>query len=238
MADQELQAALQEISTIRRIMSQAAAGKDASLSSVNTSIVIHASALVLSLGFLLQELGMSPLASGDVTASSVLQLSAGIYGLRALLVGLLGVFLAILCIALYVILWAAARHDNEQVSAYVARNFRSFAALSFLSDLMVKFCGVAVIIAAGHPEWLSPFLLACIADYLFQGRLFQLPLSSSVVMALGAVALGCWQLYSGAPSLSVALGSFVVVMMASLFRVVARKRAIARHVLAHGGSDE
>jgi len=238
MMDRELQAALNEISTIRRIMSQAAAGKAAPLSSVNTSIVIHTSALVLSAGILLQELGMSPLATGDVTASSVLELSAGMSGLRALLVGLLAIFLAILCVALYVILWAAARHDNEPVSAYVARNFRSFSALSFLSDLMVKFCGVAIIIAAGHPEWLSPFLLACIADYLFQGRLFQFPVGPSVVMALGAVALGCWQLHSGVSSLSVALGSFGVIITASLFRVVARKRAMARDTSAEGGRNE
>jgi hypothetical protein len=228
MVDHTLEGALKDISSIRRIMSQVEGTRGTPLTaphSINTALLIHIVALIFSSALLVQELGLSPFTGGELTASLVLELSLTNHLLRAMLVVSTGIFLATLSIVLYAILWTAARGAQEDLSSYLKRNFRSFSLLSFLSDLLVKFSGVTIIIYTGHPEWLSPFLLLCIADYLFQGRFFQLPIKSSFAVALTALVLAGSQLITHSSHLSIALTAFVTVTIASMFVVLSSKRS-------------
>lgn len=229
--DQNLEGALKDLSSIRRIMSQVATARGNPLSapgSTNVSLFIHVMALVFSCALLIQELGLSPFRGGEVSASLVLQYSVASHLLRGVLIASIGVFLATLCIGLYAVLWTVARREQEDLSVYVARNFRSFSTLSFLSDLLVKFSGVAITIATGHPEWLSPFLLLCIADYLFQGRFFHLPVRVSFVAALVSLVVAGEQLYTKSAMLFPSILVFVVTTAISAGVVASKKRSFER----------
>lgn len=229
MVNHDLDGALRDISSIRRIMSQVAGSRGNPLSathSTNTTLMIHVFALIFSGALLIQELGVNPFARDGITLGFVLNYSVTSNLMRALLVVATGAFLATLCLGLYAILWTAARREQEDFSSYLARNFRPYSALSFLSDLLVKFSGVAMIIATGHPEWLSPFLLLCTADYLFQGRFFHLPLLASVGGGLVSLTLSGVQVYTQVGDLAVAISSFVALTTLSLAVVVSRKRSL------------
>jgi hypothetical protein len=241
MKNHEIQEALQDLSTIRRIMRQVSTGNGSALravGSVDTSLLIHILALVFSSALLVQEQGLSPFAGGAITLTHVLQLSTNSDVLRTLLVSSVGIFLTTLCVGLYVVLWTAARRDNEDLSSYVARNFRPFSAVSFLSDIFVKFCGVAVVVTTGHPEWISPLLLLFTADYLLQGRLFQLSFGVSFAAAVMVIAVGAYQAYAGEGTLSVALVVFMAITAASLGSTAVRKRALGRLAQAEATSHE
>jgi|GEM_PF-5471872 len=233
MVEQNLESALKDISSIRQIMRRVSTTRGTPLSSVgstNVALFIHVMALILSCALLVQELGLSPFSGGEVSPSHVLQYSVASHLLRVILIGSIGVFLVTLCVGLYAILWTVARREQEELSVYVARNFRSLSALAFLSDLLIKFSGVTIIIASGHPEWLSPFLLLCIADYLFQGRFFYIPVRVSFAAALVSLVVAGGQLYTNSALLFPAMLAFVVATAVSLLTVISTKQSLERAV--------
>jgi hypothetical protein len=182
---------------------------------------------VFSGAFLIQELGLSPFEGGHLTLTRLLTLAAGSPALSTAVVGALGIFLATMSVGLYAILWVGARKDGEQLSEYVARNFRTLSAMSFLSDLAIKFSGLAISIMAQHPEWVAPLLLLFTADYLFQGRFFVLSLGSSLVLGTLAVGLGLFSLWSGQNALTIATSAFVIVTATSFAALIKRRKTVA-----------
>lgn len=99
-------------------------------------------------------------------------------------IGFMGALLIGLLIPLYFVIWRAAKHNNEDVISYTARNFKYLKNLSFFSDLLMKFFGIALIVLADKPEWIAPLLIAYIGDYLLQQRFFTLPFKASAVLGL------------------------------------------------------
>ena len=98
--------------------------------------------------------------------------------LRLAGIGIVALMLLGMITALYFVLWRAARHNGEEFGAYIARNFRYARHVSYLSDLLMKFFAVALVLLAGQSQWVAPLLMAFTGDYLLQGRLFTLPTKS------------------------------------------------------------
>ena len=140
--------------------------------------------------------------------------------LRLVGIGIIASILAGLVILLYFVIWRAARHSGEEFNSYVVRNFRYARLLSYLSDLMMKFGAVALVMLAGHPEWIAPLLLAFTGDYLVQGRLFTLPTRMAVILGAICIGAGFFQFIAGLEQLLVPLIVFSVIACFSTGRLI------------------
>ena len=125
-----------------------------------------------------------------------------------------------LVILLYLVIWRAARNSREEFNAYIVRNFRYARLLSYLSDLLLKFAAVALVMLAGHPDWIPPLLLAFTGDYLVQGRLFTLPTRSAVTLGAICIAIGLCQFLAGIHTLLLPLTVFTAVAAISTGRLM------------------
>ena len=140
--------------------------------------------------------------------------------LRLVGIGVIASILAGLFILLYFVIWRAARHSGEEFNSYVVRNFRYARLLSYLSDLMMKFGAVALVLLAGHPEWIAPLLLAFTGDYLVQGRLFTLPTRMAVILGAICIGAGFFQFIAGLDQLLVPLIVFSLIACVSTGRLI------------------
>ena len=140
--------------------------------------------------------------------------------LRLAGIGIVALMLLGMITALYFVLWRAARHNGEEFGAYIARNFRYARHVSYLSDLLMKFVAVALVLLAGQSQWVAPLLMAFTGDYLLQGRLFTLPTKAAV--ALGVVCIGgaLLQFLSHSDSLLIPLAVFSVISAFSVGRLL------------------
>ena len=140
--------------------------------------------------------------------------------LRLAGIGIVALMLLAMVTALYFVLWRAARHNGEEFGAYIARNFRYARHVSYLSDLLMKFFAVALVLLAGESEWVAPLLMAFTGDYLLQGRLFTLP--TKIAVALGVVCIGgaLLQFLSHSESLLIPLALFSVISVSSVGRLI------------------
>ena len=144
--------------------------------------------------------------------------------LRLVGIGVIASILAGLVILLYFVIWRAARHSGEEFNSYVVRNFRYARLLSYLSDLMMKFGAIALVMLAGHPEWIAPLLLAFTGDYLVQGRLFTLPTRMAVILGAFCIGVGFFQFIVGLEQLLVPLIVFSVIACVSTGRLIRLRR--------------
>jgi hypothetical protein len=230
MSDSNVQQALRDISAIRRVMRNVAFTKKPrlGLSAIDAAITLHIVALVFAVVFLVLESGLPPFSDPTLSTTLFLKLSAHDATLKKFIITVAGIFLLGLSAGMYTVLWSAARKDGEELSDYLLRNFAPFTALSFFSDLSIKFCAIAMAVAAGRPEWVSPLLLLCSLDYLIQGRFFSLPVKLSVVAGILASVAGATQFFAGSGALSVALSVFVVIASASTACLFRTKKAAAK----------
>jgi len=104
-------------------------------------------------------------------------------------IGAMAFILTGLLIPLYFIIWRAAKHNGEQINAYIIRNFKYLNNLSFVSDLLMKFIAISLVLLAGKPEWIAPLLTAFTGDYLLQNRFFTLPSKIAALFGLSCIIL-------------------------------------------------
>jgi len=220
-ADFDIQKALADVALIRRTLDQSEQDPlDARLVGVTleANLVLQAMAFVSALLLILLEI-----LSGN-TLTHTLMIGGQFDEFRRFGIGIMAFILTGLLVALYFVLWRAALHSGESVSAYITRNFRYVKNLSLISDLLMKFITVALLLLANRPEWVAPVLLAFTGDYLLQGRFFTFPTRISVVLGLACVAGGLAQFFSQSPSLLIPLAAFALVAGLSTTRLALRQR--------------
>ena len=159
-------------------------------------------------------------ALGDGFLTRTLMLGRQSPDLSLIGIGLMGGILVGLVILLYFVIWRAARHNGEEFNAYIVRNFRYARLLSYLSDLLMKFTAVALVLLAGRPEWVPPLLLVFTGDYLVQGRLFTLPTRTAVLLGALCIAIGLFQFVAGLESLIPPLAVFSAIASVSIGRLI------------------
>ena len=216
-----VQQAISDLTTIRRAMDRAAeqreGGDDSSLVFA-TDAMIQIGALLLA-GFTLAV----ELATKNGVSDS-LMLSKVSPNLQVLAVSQVGFLLLLLSAILYFLVWRSSKQSSVDFSSYVARNFQYLKQLSFIADLLVKYSVFVLLLFAGKGEWIAPLLLLFTGDYLVQGRLFTLPLFSSLLIGGSCMVGAIVQFYSGSSLLLWPLLAFVFISIYSLIHLASLKR--------------
>jgi len=212
--------AIADVELIRRVLDQAEKSESPAQTvglfgvTLTANIVLQSIALAGAALLLIIEL----VTHGAIT--DLLMLGATLPDIRLLGIGLMAGILIGLVILLYFVIWRAARNSREEFNAYIVRNFRYARLLSYLSDLLLKFAAVALVMLAGHPDWIPPLLLAFTGDYLVQGRLFTLPTRSAVTLGAICIAIGLCQFLAGIQTLLLPLTVFTAVAAISTGRLM------------------
>jgi hypothetical protein len=212
--------AIADVELIRRVLDQAEKSESPAQTvglfgvTLTANIVLQSIALAGAALLLIIEL----VTHGAIT--DLLMLGATLPDIRLLGIGLMAGILIGLVILLYLVIWRAARNSREEFNAYIVRNFRYARLLSYLSDLLLKFAAVALVMLAGHPDWIPPLLLAFTGDYLVQGRLFTLPTRSAVTLGAICIAIGLCQFLAGIQTLLLPLTVFTAVAAISTGRLM------------------
>ena len=217
--------AIADVELIRRVLDQAEQNQTPAQTmelfgvTLTANLILQGLALGVSALLLLIEL----LSRGALT--EMLMLGAAFPDIRLVGIGLMAGILIGLVILLYFVIWRAARNSGEELNAYIVRNFRYARLLSYLSDLLLKFAAVALVMLAGRPEWIPPLLLAFTGDYLVQGRLFTLPTRLAVLLGTLCIATGLYQFLAQIETLLMPLGIFTLVALISLGRLIRLSRS-------------
>lgn len=220
---ENVQKALNDVAIIRQVLKEKNQDNiDNQLNGItlDANVIIQGGAFVFALLLLVYEL-----MSGS-TMSAIMMLEGQIEELRSFAIGFMGFTLIGLLIPLYFILWRAAKHNGEDINAYIVRNFKYVKNLGLISDLLMKFIALSLVMLAGKPEWVTPLLAAFTGDYLLQNRFFTLPTKLSSILGIACIALGFWLFMSNNHSLYIPLLAFTVVAGISLTRLLYRYKII------------
>ena len=216
----DVRQAIADVALLRRVLHQIEQRRTSQESAglfgttLNANMLLQGGALCAALVLAIVEI------FSDNVISRAMMLGNESLDLRLAGIGIVALMLLGMITALYFVLWRAARHNGEEFGAYIARNFRYARHVSYLSDLLMKFVAVALVLLAGQSQWVAPLLMAFTGDYLLQGRLFTLPTKAAV--ALGAVCIGgaLLQFLSHSDSLLIPLAVFSVISAFSIGRLI------------------
>ena len=203
--------AIADVELIRRVLDQAEQNETPVQTAGLFGVTLTANLILQGLA-----LGVSAL----LLLIEMLMLGATFPDIRLVGIGLIAGILIGLVILLYFVIWRAARNSGEELNAYIVRNFRYARLLSYLSDLLLKFTAVALVMLAGHPEWVPPLLLAFTGDYLVQGRLFTLPTRLAVLLGTLCIGAGLYQFLAQIQTLLTPLAVFTLVALISMTRLI------------------
>ena len=221
----DIRKAIADVELIRRVLDQVESNHSKSHAVDLFGVTLSANLVVQGLAFASAALLLLTELISGAYLSRALMLGATLPDLRIVGIGLIAAILLGLVVFLYLVIWKAARESGEEFNAYIVRNFRYARLLSYLSDLLIKFLAVALVIWAGHPEWVAPLLTLFTGDYLVQGRLFTLPTRTAVFLGAAAIAVGLAQFFVGNSTLLIPLLIFVGITGISLGRLFSLRRA-------------
>jgi hypothetical protein len=216
----DVRQAIADVALLRRVLHQIEEKRNDQESAglfgttLNTNMLLQGGAFCIALALAIVEI------FSDNVISRAMILGNESLDLRLAGIGIVALMLLGMITALYFVLWRAARHNGEEFGAYIARNFRYARHVSYLSDLLMKFVAVALVLLAGQSQWVAPLLMAFTGDYLLQGRLFTLPTKAAV--ALGVVCIGgaLLQFLGHSDSLLIPLAVFSVISAFSVGRLL------------------
>jgi hypothetical protein len=215
----DIQKALTDIALIRRTLNQTDQEQmDTKLVGVtlDANIILQALAFVTALTLFMVEI------VSNNTIMQTLMAAGKVDDLRHFGIGLMGFTLAGLFITLYFVLWRASLHNGESMQSYISRNFKYVKNLSLISDVLMKFITISLLLLAGKAEWIAPVLMAFTGDYLLQGRLFTIPTKTSAVLGAVCLATAFVQFINDSHSLTLPLGVFTLIAGISMARLVIR----------------
>jgi hypothetical protein len=220
-ANLDIQKALADIALIRRTLDQS---EQDQLDSRLVGVTLEANLLLQAVAFAsaLLLLVLEALSGNSITHT--LMTGGQVDEFRRFGIGMMGFILVGLLVTMYFVLWRAAIHNGENIGAYITRNFRYVKNLSLISDLLMKFVTLALLLLANKAEWIAPVLLAFTGDYLLQGRFFTFPTKASVLLGLACIAAGLVQFFSHSPSLLIPLAAFALIAGLSTGRLYIRQQ--------------
>ena len=216
--NKEVQSALSDIKLIKNIIQKNRSGLG--IMSIKTSLVLQISALVISLVLLVGEL------ISDMKISEFLLLTQKYTDLRLYTIGQIAILLFLCTIGIYFVVWRATNHNKKNFETDIEIDFKYIKNLSFLSDLMIKFSTISLLIMTGNGVWLTPFLLLCIGDYLIQGRLFIFKTRWSILLALFCFVVAFAQYWYHVYSLLIPIILFEIICISSIINLIGLKNGI------------
>ena len=222
-----IQSAVNDLATIRRAIEKAGTQDSAvppNRIAIDAGLIFQGLCLLIAGGLIAFEL----ISDRDMTRIMMFSVNDQELGLLGLAQVAFTALTLVMCI--YFLVWRAAYHSEQNFQDYVARNFQYLRNLSLVSDLLVKFVPLSLLVLAGHPEWIAPLLSLYIADYLVQGRFFSLPTRASLLFGVASVIAAATQYLTGSTQLLWPIVHFSVVTAISLFYLVSAKREASHSV--------
>ena len=220
-----VQDAVSDLALIRRAIEKAG-GKNPAIPgnriALEAGLIFQGLCLLIALGLLVYEL-LSGRQMTQIMMMSTHDPELGFLGLGQ--VALTGIAL-VMC--LYFLTWRGAYHAEQGFAEYVARNFHYLRNLSFISDLLVKFIPLSLLVLAGQSQWVAPLLSLYIADYLVQGRFFSIPTRMSLVFAVISFIVAASQYLAHSVQLLWPLLHFSAVTAVSVLFLTAARREASR----------
>jgi hypothetical protein len=209
----EIQQAVADLAMIRRAIDSVQGKREAGEGTrrgLDANLIIQTLALFMAAGLCLVELAM------DHVLSRGLMVTAWETEWKLFVLADVAILLLLLVMIAYFIVWRASRHSGKDFSTFVAHNVSYLRNMSLVSDLLIKFAALCLIVLANKPQWIAPLLCLFVGDYLIQGRLFSLPLRSSLLLGLACIGVGAGMFFFGAWLLLWALVLFVAVQALSV----------------------
>ncbi|MBW2735895.1 MAG: hypothetical protein JRH20_26205 [Deltaproteobacteria bacterium] len=205
--DDFVQRAINDLATVRKAIETSGGDSHTRPDRViiGANLTLQITAIVLATSILIWEL-----VSGHLY-SMFLNLSAHDSDLGISNIIIIGTMLLLLVAALYAVVFRASRKSKRDFSKFIARNFGYLKNLSLLSDLLIKFAVLALLIHVRQPQWVAPLLFAFIGDYLIQGRFFTITLRLSLLLGPLSFVCAAIQAYQGSVLLSWPLAGFILV---------------------------
>ncbi len=215
MRTQQIQKAISDLDILRKIL-------ESSEDAIPSRVTRHANLIILGTATILSSLALTYeyFHSG---ISYLLKYSRNDTEIKLASIYSMAYILTVTLSTLYYIIWRAARHEEEDISKYIAKNFGYLKNLSLISDLLLKFTTVSLLIVSGNSQWVSPLLLLFIGDYLIQGRVFVMPLLSNMILGTLCIAGAGLQIYMGATNFILPLAVFSILCLISTFNVLLKK---------------
>ncbi len=208
---QSIQNAIHDLAVIKKAMLRTSAGNGPNhAKAVSTHKLILIASFLFTLVFIGFELATQQTIT-DFMMSSQNNPDIKIMGLMQV-----ALLLPTVLLCLYFILWRAARKVDEPLTEFLAKHFKFLYSLGFVSDLAIKFVCLSLIVMSLHPEWVAPLLSLFIADFLIQGRLFNIGFRTALVLSLVCLTISALQFFNGSFSLLTPLILFGFVTLTSL----------------------
>ena len=214
----DVRQAIADVALLRRVLSQVEQRDTDKISSGLFGTTVSAN-MLLQGGALLLALACIELLSGDVIFRALLS-SRESSDLRLAGIGIVGLTLVSMVTTLYFVFWRESRLSGEEFGVYIKRNFRYARHVSYLSDILMKFFAVALLLLANQPHWIAPLLMAFTGDYLLQGRLFTLSTKLAVTLGLAAIGGAIVQFLLESSSLLIPLAVFSAISALSIGRLI------------------
>jgi len=220
MQKNELQNALSDVEIIKQIINREE--KDGRLVGITlkTNIVFLGLSSFIAVALIILEV----LSKGSMTITLLSAPNSS--ELKFFGIGFMAFILTVLSALLYFILWRAAKHNNEEYNDYISRNFIYFKSTSLMSDLLIKFVTITLLVLANKPEWIALVLTAFIGDYLLQARFFTLPSKASKVFGFICFSISLAMFLNTSTNLLIPLIVFAAVSIASLIRLIKKQQQL------------
>lgn len=216
----DVRQAIADVALLRRVLNQVQKHDTGQSSpslfgtTVNANILLQGGTLLLALALTCVELF-----SEDFIFTSLV-LNGVSPDFRLAGIGIIVLILIAIGTGLYFVLWRTAQHSGEEFGAYIKRNFRYARHVSYLSDILMKFFALALLLLADQSQWVAPLLLAFTGDYLLQGRLFTFSTKLAVTLGVICIAGGIIQFFLESSSLLVPLAVFSAIIMLSMGKLM------------------
>tara|TARA_B100000686_G_scaffold334835_1_gene402661 strand:- start:26182 stop:26898 length:717 start_codon:yes stop_codon:yes gene_type:complete len=220
----DVRQAIADVALLRRVLNQIEErniDKDSSGlfgTTLKTNMLLQIVALVSAL-----IIGFIEIFSGDAIFRS-LSLAHELSDVRLIGISVMALMITGIMIGLYFVLWRASQKSGEEFGAYIKRNFRYSRQVSYLSDLLMKFFAVGLLLLANQSQWIAPLLIAFTGDYLLQGRLFTLSTKLAVVLGVGCIAGAILQFLLQSSSLIPPVTIFSIITIISIVRLMKLKQ--------------
>lgn len=170
--------------------------------------------------------GYELVTDGQITASMLLSAQdseLGSLGIRTVLI-----ILFALVVVFYYLVWRASVVAKRDFNMYLEANFKFLKNLSLVSDLLVKFVSLSLLVLTGQAQYVSLLLILFIGDYLIQGRYFNLPFKISAFAGVLSFILCLTLFYFKKPDLIYPVAVFVAMTIASLAYLIKDKNSIVQ----------
>lgn len=212
-----IQQAIDDLATIKRAIEKAESGSEKRKRTIGSSFTTHffiqVFVSIICLMLLLTEL------LGDFIHTRIFLASAQNQELMEYGLISTGATLISGILFLYALVIASAQKANEDYNVFIAKNFSYLKNLSFSSDLLVKYIVFTIVILAKQPQWIAPLFFLFTADYLFQGRFFQLPIKISLTAGALCIAGMLAQALMHSPTIAWPIATFALLSATSAFYI-------------------